>query len=61
MNLSCKHMQLARSCEICEMEKALTKSLEDNRMLLLRIDQLKWENEKLKNEVEMLSIDLGMK
>lgn len=52
ITMSTEYMALQRHCN---------KLAEDNRMLLLRIDQLKRENERLKNEVEMLSIDLGMK
>ena len=47
--------------ELRATQAALNKALEDNRMLMLLNDQLRWERDRLQREVDMLTLDLGMK
>ena len=47
--------------ELRATQSALNKALEDNRMLMLLNDQLRWERDRLQREVDMLTLDLGMK
>ena len=47
--------------ELRATQAALNKALEDNRMLMLLNDQYKWERDRLQREVDMLTLDLGMK
>ena len=52
---------LKYSREVVALQEALNKALEDNRMLMLLNDQYKWERDRLQREVDMLTLDLGMK
>jgi hypothetical protein len=42
-------------------QHTLNGAIEANGQLLLRIDQLKWDNERLREEVGRLSLDLKIK
>ena len=46
--------------ELRATQAAFAKLQEDNRMLMLLNDQLRWERERLQREVDMLSLDLGL-
>jgi hypothetical protein len=47
--------------DIFRMQGELRKAYEANNQLLLRIDQLRWDNERLAAEVGRLALDLKIK